>query len=150
MSTFCNADFTNMSDYIYHNGRIQSIIDDKIFVKIIQRSACAGCHAQSMCSASDQKEKIIEVTDSSGLYQPDEEVIICGRTSLGMQAVVLAFIVPIVFMVSAIVIGNTLKWEETLSALIAIITLTIYYCLLYLMRDKLKRKFIFTIKKLNQ
>lgn len=139
-----------MSEYIYHNGIIKKIEGDKIFVQILQQSACAACHAQSMCSASEQKEKIIEVTDSSGLYQPGEEVIVYGSTSLGMQAVVLAFIIPLVFMVAAIVIGYNLEWEETVSALLAIITLTIYYCLLYTVRDKLKRKFIFTIKKLNQ
>lgn len=149
MPRFCNVEITNMSESINHNGRIEKIEGDTVFVRIIQQSACAGCHAQGMCSASEQKVKIIEVNDNSGKYRVNEEVMLCGRSSLGLQAVLLAFVIPIILVVAAIVAGTYMQWDETTSGLTGLLLLVPYYCILYLLREKLKRKFIFTLKKLN-
>ena len=150
MPWFCNVEITNMSESINHNGRIEKIEGDTIFVRIIQQSACTGCHAKGMCSASDQKEKIIEVNDpNAGRFHVNEEVTLSGQSSLGLQAVLLAFILPLIIVVAAIVAGNYLQWNETTSGLIGLLLLVPYYCILYFLREKLKRKFIFTLKKLN-
>lgn len=149
MPRFCNVEITNMSESINHNGRIEKIEGDTVFVRIIQQSACSGCHAQGMCSASEQKVKIIEVNDNSGKYRVNEEVMLCGRSSLGLQAVLLAFVIPIILVVAAIVAGTYMQWDETTSGLTGLLLLVPYYCILYLLREKLKRKFIFTLKKLN-
>ncbi|MCA5584089.1 SoxR reducing system RseC family protein [Parabacteroides gordonii] len=138
-----------MSESINHNGRIEKIEGNAIFVRIIQQSACSGCHAQGMCGASEKKEKIIEVNDNSGKYHVNEEVTLCGQSSLGLQAVLLAFVLPVIFVVAAIVAGNYLQWDETTSGLTGLLLLVPYYCILYFLREKLKRKFIFTLKKLN-
>ncbi len=139
-----------MSESINHNGRIEKIEGNTIFVRIIQQSACAGCHAKGMCSASDQKEKIIEIIESHpNNYQLHEEVTICGQSSLGLQAVLLAFVYPFLLVVLALVVGNYLQWDETISGSVSLLLLVPYYCVLYFMRDRLKRKFIFTLKKLN-
>jgi len=147
---FCNVEITNMSESINHNGRIEKIEGDTIFVRIIQQSACSGCHAKGMCSASDQKEKIIEVNDpNSDRFHVNEEVTLCGQSSLGLQAVLLAFVLPLIIVVAAIVAGAYLQWDETTSGLTGLLLLVPYYCILYFLREKLKRKFIFTLKKLN-
>lgn len=140
----------NMDNSINHNGRIEKIEGKTVFVRIIQQSACSGCHARSMCSASEQKEKIIEVDDPApGRYRINEEVLICGRSSLGLQAVVLAFVFPLLLVIAAIVAGSYLQWSETASGLTGLILLVPYYSMLYLLRERLKKKFIFTLKKLN-
>ena len=150
MPWFCNVEIKNMSESINHNGRIEKIEGDTIFVRIIQQSACSGCHAKGMCSASDQKEKIIEVNDpNSDRFHVNEEVTLCGQSSLGLQAVLLAFVLPLIIVVAAIVAGTYLQWDETTSGLTGLLLLVPYYCILYFLREKLKRKFIFTLKKLN-
>ena len=150
MPWFCNVEITNMSESINHNGRIEKIEGDTIFVRIIQQSACSGCHAKGMCSASDQKEKVIEVNDpNSDRFHINEEVTLCGQRWLGLQAVLLAFVLPLIIVVAAIVAGNYLQWDETTSGLTGLLLLVPYYCILYFLREKLKRKFIFTLKKLN-
>ena len=150
MPWFCNVEITNMSESINHNGRIEKIEGDTIFVRIIQQSACSGCHAKGMCSASDQKEKIIEVNDpNSDKFHVNEEVTLCGQSSLGLQAELLAFVLPLIIVVAAIVAGTYLQWDETTSGLTGLLLLVPYYCILYFLREKLKRKFIFTLKKLN-
>jgi len=73
-----------MSESINHTGFVEKIDGDTVFVRITQQSACSGCHAQSMCSASEKKDKIIEVPDRSGRFRVNEEVIICGQNSMGL------------------------------------------------------------------
>lgn len=149
MPLFCNVEITNMSKSIHHNGVIEKIDGGTIYVRIIQQSACSGCHAQSMCAASESKVKIIEVPDNSGRFHINEEVQLCGQSSLGLLAVLLAFVLPIIIVVAAIATGTNMQWEETTSGLTGLLLLVPYYCILYLLRDKLKRRFIFTLKKHN-
>ena len=149
MPRFCNVEITNMSESINHTGFVEKIDGDTAYVRIIQQSACSGCHAQSMCAASESKVKIIEVPDNSGKFTVNENVLLCGRSSLGLQAVLLAFILPLLIVVAAIVTGTSMQWEETTSGLTGLLLLVPYYCILYFFRDKLKRRFIFTLKKLN-
>lgn len=149
MPRFCNVEITIMSESINHSGIVERVEKDTVFVRITQQSACSGCHAQSMCTASEKKDKIIEIPDSSGRFQPNEEVMICGESSLGLQAVLLAFILPLAIVVTAIILGTNLHWNETTSGLTGLLLLLPYYYILYLVRDKLKRRFIFTLKKLK-
>ena len=152
MSRFCKVELTNritMSETIHHTGIVTRISQEAVFVRITQRSACSGCHAQVMCSASEQKDKLIEIPDRSGLYAVDETVEIYGETRLGLEAVALAFVVPLILVVVAVALGLSLGWDESMSGLIGLLLLIPYYGLLYLLRDRLKKKFVFTIRKLN-
>jgi sigma-E factor negative regulatory protein RseC len=137
-----------MSNTIDHTGIIKQIKGSQLFIEIVQQSACADCHAKGMCSASDSKAKIIEITDlSNNTHQVGDSVIICGKTSTGLLAVLFAFVLPICVLVGSIIIGNTLQWDDGLSAIAGIFTLIPYYFVLYLFREKMKHKFTFTIKR---
>lgn len=128
-------------------GIIEKIDGNLISVKIVQQSACSGCHAKSMCTASDSKEKIIEVTDYSGKFNVNDTVIVCGESSLGLQAVLFAFVTPLIIIVLTIAIGTNLQLAETESALLGLFAVVPYYGILYMCRNKLKKKFVFTLKK---
>ncbi len=138
-----------MSSNIHHNGRVERIENNIVYIRIIQESACSGCHAKGMCGAADSKEKIIEIPDWSGEFQANEIVEINGKSSLGLEAVLLAFIIPILIVLAALITGNVFHWDETLCGLAGLLLLIPYYCILYALREKLKRRFIFTLKKLN-
>lgn len=100
-----------------------------------------------MCSISEAKEKIIEIPDSSGKYKVGEKVIITGDSSIGLKAVLYAFVIPLILVVGILALGIHFSGSETRSALLTIIFLIIYYLILYFFRDNLKNKFIFTIAK---
>lgn len=136
-----------MKDNIRHDGIIERIEGNTIYVRILQQSACAGCHARAMCSASESKIKIIEITDHTGQYRPEDKVHVCGRSSLGLRAVLLAFVFPIIGVIGMVATGLQLGWEESVSALAGLMLLAPYYFILYLMRNKLKRTFVFTLEK---
>ena len=84
-----------MADIIKHRGIVEKVDGMHITVRIVQTSACAACSAKGLCNASESKEKQIDVYEVNPSYQIGEEVVLCGTTSMGMRAVLLAFGVPL-------------------------------------------------------
>ena len=138
-----------MRNDIVHSGVVERIEHPFIFVRILQQSACSGCHAKSACTTADSQVKTIEIKDYSGNYHLDEEVNVCGSYSLGLQAVGLVFVIPLFLVVVALAIGRMCMVNEIVGSLIGLFILIPYYGLIYLMRDKLKKKFTFTLSKIN-
>lgn len=138
-----------MNDTIYHTGVIERIDPDKVYVKIIQQSACAGCHAKAMCNASESKDRVVVIEGAYDSFLVNEEVEIQGKTSLGYLAVLYAFVIPLILLFAVIVTLLEINRREAESALIGLAVLPVYYSFLYLFRDKLKKKFVFTMKKLK-
>ena len=46
----------------------------------------------------------------------------------GLQAVLLAFVFPLIIVFAAIVTGTSMQWEETTSGLTGLLLLVPYYC----------------------
>lgn len=138
-----------MRESILHTGIVERVDTNRVIVRITQYSACAGCHAKSACTMSDKKEKQVEIEDASGDYHPGEAVVIIGQDSMGMEAVLWAFAVPVVLMLIAVVTGISSGWEETASGALGVLVLIPYYIVLYVLRDKLKKRFVFKLKKLK-
>jgi sigma-E factor negative regulatory protein RseC len=137
-----------MNKTIQHTGIIEKIDQPVVFVRIVQASACSGCHAASMCPDSESKNKVIEVEDHSGHYAVNEEVMLCGQYAMGRQAILLAYIYPMLLVVAALAFGANLTGNELAGGLTGLLILLPYYSLIYLMRDRLKRKFVFTLSKI--
>lgn len=134
-------------DYIQHQGTVERIEKHKVYVRIEQKAACSDCHAKSVCLASDKKDKIIEINDLSGGYAPHEEVIVSARTSMGFLAVFIAFAIPLFLVIISLIAGMRTTGSEGLGGLIGLSVLVPYYFVVYLFRDRLKKKFIFTLSK---
>ncbi|OAV68733.1 Positive regulator of sigma E activity [Bacteroidales bacterium Barb4] len=140
-----------MREHIQHSGVIERIDGDSVVVRIVQQSACAACHAKGMCSVSESKVKRIEVTGQPfGRFHVNEEVMICGQSSMGLEAVFVAFVLPLMVVVGAIAGGIAAGLGEAVSALSGLLLLAPYYLVLYLLRDRLKKRFVFTLQKSNQ
>ena len=88
-----------MTNIITHQGIVENISGSQVFVRIIQTSACSTCSVKGHCSSADSKEKVIEVTDTSSAWKIGDEVTIIGATSMGMQAVLLAFLIPLFLLI---------------------------------------------------
>ena len=137
-----------MSGNIHHAGVVERVESGIVYVRIVQQSACAACHAKALCNASESKEKIIEVEDHSGAYEVGEQVTVWGQTSLGMQAVLLAFVVPLFIILVALIVGTELRWSETATGLSGLLLLVPYYYIMYRMRGRLKKRFVFRLAKI--
>jgi len=137
-----------MSKGIQHTGVVERIEHARIFVRIVRQSACSGCHAKSVCTSADSKTMIIEIDDHSGKFEINEEVLVCGQCSTGMVAVWLAFGLPLLLLVSSAVAGTSLSGNEIIGGLAGLSILLPYYAILYLMRDRLKKKFVLSLSKI--
>ena len=137
-----------MADVIKHDGVVDSIEGNCIHVRIVQASACAACGAKSLCSAAESKEKIVDVYGADiAAYQVGQRVMVEGAAAMGMKAVRLAFLFPLVLLVAAVALVMWLAdGNEALAALAALLVLTIYFLLLFANKKKLAREFTFTIK----
>jgi sigma-E factor negative regulatory protein RseC len=138
-----------MGDTINYCGIVERIEEDSVYVKIIQHPACAGCHSKSACVAASAKEQHIEVNAPSGAFRANERVMLEGSKAMGRQAVWSAFVVPMMLVVGVVAGGTAMGWEESVSALAGLFLLFLYYAALYLSRAALKKRFVFTIKKIN-
>ncbi|MDR1645819.1 MAG: SoxR reducing system RseC family protein [Tannerellaceae bacterium] len=138
-----------MEETMTHCGVVERIEGHTVYVRIAQQPACSGCQVKAACTTANGKEQIIEVTDPSGAFRVNEPVRIEGKNSMGTRAVLLAFIVPLALIIATILAGSALQWGEAASALASLILLLPYYIILYLFRNVLKKKFVFTIKKMN-
>lgn len=139
-----------MANMIQHRGIVENINDSQIRVRIVQASACSACSAKGHCGSADSKEKIVDVTDETHLYKVGDTVMITGETSMGMQAVLIAFVIPFIILISALFISISLTGgNEALSSIISLAMLIPYYILIRLGRKKLKNNFSFTIKPIK-
>ena len=137
-----------MADIIKHRGIVEKVDGSHIVVRIVQTSACSSCSAKGLCNASESKEKQIDVYEANPSYQIGEEVMVCGTTSMGMRAVLLAFGVPLLILVLALGVSMKLTGEDALlSSGIALLSVVPYYIGIYFCKDKLNRTFSFTIEK---
>ena len=136
---------------IIHPGIIESVTSDKILVRILSQSACSSCHAKGACSISEVEEKIIEIDHfTPGKWEPGQEVMVKMQQSLGLTAVFLGYVAPLIVLIASVIIFLSLLHHEGYAALLSIFMLIPYYGILYLFRSRLKKKFNFKIDTVEQ
>lgn len=135
---------------IKYLGIVENINGSRLKVKIVQSSACSACSVKGHCSASETKEKIIDVYNKNNVpCQVGERVMIVGTTSMGMKAVLLAFVLPFIVLLLALIISLKLTGgDEAVSALVSLGTLVPYYLIIYICRNRLSRSFMFILESI--
>ena len=135
------------AETISHEGIVTQITDDELEIKILAQSACAACHAKSACGMGEQAEKIL-----TGPRPKDKEFELGQKVNVrmaigqGNKAAVLAYLLPVILLLAVLFVCLGLGLSEGLSALISFLALIPYYTVLYLRRDKLKKRFEYTIE----
>ena len=138
-----------MSSYseITHRGRIVSITPEYTTVEIVSESACAACHAKGLCSLGDSKVKQVELpTRGWDNYTVGQEVSVVLRATMGHKAVWLAYVVPLLVMVAALLGILSAGGSELAAGLGAIGAVAAYYAVIWLLRDRLRKEYVFNIK----
>lgn len=132
---------------ISHIGKIVAIAPDFITVEIVAESACATCHAASLCGTADTTHKAISVPATLGNWQVGQEVKVLLKRSMGFKAVWLAYAIPLAVLLGVLLALNAAGLSELASGLIAIAAVGVYYLVLWLFRDKLRNEYSFYIKE---
>jgi len=141
-----------MSDnqsYVEHEGFIINKADDYYNVRLIVKSACSACEIKGACSVSEITEKILQVKDEGISYLPNERVMVSMKSSLGLKAVLLGYILPFIIILTSLIIGVKVFKNDGIAAGVALLLTGVYYFVLYLFRSTLKNKFKYSIRKIN-
>lgn len=136
-------------DCVEQKGIVIKKQEDKVIVKIEQKSTCSSCHARGACTSLDKKDKEIEIkTQDTQNYNIGDEVIITISTKLGMKAVFIAFVLPLILLVIALFLSIKLfSLTQSLSALVSLLVVAVYYFFLYKQNLFLSKEFNFLIKE---
>ena len=136
-----------MSERIEHSGFVTRIEGKNIQVQIIQMSACSSCHAKGACSAADMDEKFVDVESTDDTLRIGDQVNIVGESSTGLLAVLLAFVIPFMLILTSLFVLRNIVPNEAVSGTVSLALLIPYYIILSLFNKKLKRKLQFRIEK---
>ena len=87
------------SGEVSHKGKVVSVGKDTVSVQIVSESACSACHAAGLCGASESKKKIVDVpVYGDQAYSIGQEVEVCLARKMGLKAVLLSYVIPLVIL----------------------------------------------------
>lgn len=148
-----------MNDQIRHEGKVEQIDGTHLRVRIVQTSACLHCKIAGHCNSAESKEKIVDVwTKHAANYRVGQQVCVVMGGKLGLKAVFLAFVVPVIL--ATLLIFAVLQmtspeglwpldepYNQGAAAVAGLLTFVVYYIGLYFFRDAMQEKFQFRIEE---
>ncbi|MCR5713885.1 MAG: SoxR reducing system RseC family protein [Bacteroidales bacterium] len=127
-------------------GVIQEIRTDGVVVRLTVQEACAAC-AGTECSIRRGRASDVLVEGVSGDYAVGDRVWLTMPSSGGFQAVLWAYLVPLVLVLAVLAGVYACTADEALSGLAALAALLPYFLALRFFRNRLRRTFRFSIAK---
>ena len=136
-----------MREQVMHTGQVVSMTPKTTTVQIVSHSACSECHAAGLCGLSEYTEKAIELpTSPSATYGVGDEVQVVLKASMGFKAVWIAYFLPLLVLL-AVALGLIASGvPEVVSGLAGIGAVALYYLVIWLLRDRLRNEYVFTIQ----
>ena len=134
-----------------HTGKVVLVSDTHVFVKVERGSACLGCKNKSSCQTGGAKDQVmsIKTTDANSFFA-DEDVEVLMRNSMGMKAVVYAYLLPFLTLLAAFLGIRQFTSSEIVQVLGAFALVAVYYFILYKMRSRLESNFQFFVRKKSE
>ena len=130
---------------IEHEGVIVRVEGAKAFILIEQSGACVSCQVKNLCNASEKAEKIVEANRYGREFRIGERVAVVAEQSLGLKAVFLAYVLPFIIILVALFIFDSFIESELYVGLLGLSTLIPYLIILRLIKNKIDRKFQFSV-----
>jgi len=142
---------------IKHDGIVIAVYEDgTALVRIVQTSACAACKAKAMCASAEsaEKEMVVQLIYPQPLANGNgeepikvgDEVVVMVQQKMGWKAVLLAYVLPFVVLLSSVVVLNEFL-KEALAGTIALSAMGVYYIILGFFKNKIQKEFSFTAYK---
>ena len=85
-------------------------------------------------------------TDPYATYNVGDKVQVATKMSMGMKAVWISYVIPLMVLMILILSLSTIFEKEYLRGLVAIAGVCVYYFIVWLFRGKLNNEFVFYIK----
>ncbi len=136
------------SKAIHHEGKVVGITDEKIVVMLHKSGACGGCSAKGKCGMAESSQMEMQIPHPHNeQFEVGDNVVVSVTMGMGRQAVIFAYVLPLIILVFSMTLGGIFALAEWALALIGLVGVACYYFFLYLVRGKIDRKINFTITK---
>lgn len=123
---------TAMSDLLKLSGVVTSVKTDSVTVAVEQNSGCIGCSLKNACHIQQPDlNNVVVYTDIAGLYSVGDKVLLKESRTMGVNAVLIAFGIPLFIVIFALVFMVVMGCMELLSIAVSVLLLAAYYLLLY-------------------
>lgn len=123
---------------ITHRGRVVEVHEGAVSVAIVARAACGSCRVKGACGMGERAEKVFFVpVDGFYAYRVGEEVELSITRAMGLKAVAVTYLTPMLLMTGTLVGAPRIGVNEGLAALLTLGVLAVYYIFIYLLRQKI-------------
>ena len=132
-------------------GIVQKIEGDYVHVLMKISSACAGCHAKSVCLPSQSKEELLKIKNSENIaFSVGEKVFIHVEQTLGGKALRIGYLYPLIILTTLLLFVYKVTSHELVAVFSSLAGVGLYYFFLYLLnkQKKIDRQFVFHIRKI--
>ena len=134
---------------IEHKGTVALVGRNFVRVDIEVMEACGSCASRKACAMGQGTiREIMVYTDEAQNYSVGEVVNVSARQSMGLVAVLLCYVAPLIVLVGALAVAISLGCSEGVAALISLGVTALYFLLLAFLRKRISRKVVFTINKI--
>ncbi|MBR2025751.1 MAG: SoxR reducing system RseC family protein [Alistipes sp.] len=118
-------------------------------VAIEVMEACGSCASRKACAmGQSDKREIVVYTDDASAYSVGEVVNVSARQTIGITAVLLCYVLPLVVMIAALASMVMLGCSEGIAALVSLVSIALYYAILGALHKRISKKIVFTINKI--
>ncbi len=131
---------------VRHQATITSIDSAKgtITAQISVTEACQSCAARKACSGEAQKE--FTLLNDFQNRKIGDNITLCITKSMTITAVVVAYMLPVIIVVTALLVMQNAGVQELKAGVIALGTIVAYFITLRLFRQKLEKQITITIE----
>lgn len=131
-----------------YDGIVECIDGYYLKVKIVRQDSCGSCAVKHLCGMEAEECRIDVYNKYAISCKIGDRVIISSQKSfLGLRVALWAFVYPfIVLLITFVLALYFLSGNEILSISIAMMSLALYYLILYLFRRKMSHVFLFILE----
>jgi len=133
------------NETIEHDGVVQKSGNESVTILISSASACSGCHAANSCTLSQAEEKIIEIHGNYRVERGDKVKVLMKKT-MGYSALFIGYIAPLFLVVIMLIVLSSMNIPELAAGAGSLGILVPYYLILFLLKNKISKRFTFTIQ----
>jgi len=136
---------------IRHPGVVTQVTPEFIEVEFTTESACVQCHARSVCGAADSEKGSVQVRNRVSYdYAVGDHVNIVLKKYLGMRAVGVCYVVPLLLILVLLLSLPSVTDSELMQGGVCLGVLALYYLGILLFRDRIEKSYEFIIEPENK
>lgn len=130
---------------VRQSATVLTVTDTEITLEVCRAEACGACRARSACGGSSERTMTL-ANDGQG-YSVGEQVTLVMERSMGLKAVIIAYLVPVFLMIGALLALRSVGLSELVSGGVTLLVLVVYMLMIRVFRGFISREISIIIEK---